>query len=110
MFKKLLRNIRKEKGLTVRELARKSKVSAGYISMLENNLLTNDPSVETIKKLEDALGVDKGVLMSTSTTANTIAIERINSDPQKAIKFRILVDKIDKDDHLLDKLTKFLLK
>lgn len=51
-----LKEIRIQKGLTIRELANKSNLAYSYISELEN-LNKSNPSKETMDKLAKALGV-----------------------------------------------------
>ncbi|MFQ9672889.1 MAG: helix-turn-helix domain-containing protein [Clostridium paraputrificum] len=51
-----LKEIRIQKGLTIRELANKSNVSYSYISELEN-LNKSNPSKETMDKLAKALEI-----------------------------------------------------
>ncbi len=51
-----LKEIRIQKGLTIRELANKANVAYSYISELEN-LNKSNPSKETMDKLAKALGV-----------------------------------------------------
>ena len=109
-FKKELRKIRQKMGMTIRGLARKSKVSASYISMLENGQLANDPSDDTITKLEKALGRKKGELLvySNSMSTTAIKIKQISSNPEDATKMRVLIDEIQQDKGVLDKILKQL--
>lgn len=51
-----LRAIRKNRGLTLTQLARRSKVSKAYLSQLENERFSN-PSTEVVIKLCGALGI-----------------------------------------------------
>ena len=44
-----VRNIRKKRGITLKELAEKTGLSIGYISQIERNL--TDPSLSTLRKL-----------------------------------------------------------
>lgn len=53
---KNIRRIRKSKGLTIRDLSKKSEVSQGYISDLENERETR-PSLDILGKLANALEV-----------------------------------------------------
>ena len=50
-----IREIRKKKGLTQEELAKKAGVSRGWICSLENGYYTVT-STKTLKKIADALG------------------------------------------------------
>lgn len=47
----IIKEKREKKGYTTRELGEKVGVSGSYISMIENNKLTNPPSDEVLKKL-----------------------------------------------------------
>lgn len=53
---KKLREIRRSKGFTMKELSNKSKVSQSYISDLENEK-NNKPSIDILNKLAKALEV-----------------------------------------------------
>lgn len=53
---KKLREIRRSKGFTMKELSKKSKVSQSYISDLENEK-NNKPSIDILNKLAKALEV-----------------------------------------------------
>ncbi|MVO98551.1 helix-turn-helix domain-containing protein [Paenibacillus lutrae] len=57
-----LRDLRKLKGYTIRELADRSGVSAGYISQLENGN-RNVPSPEVLMKLSEGLNIPYADLM-----------------------------------------------
>lgn len=50
-----LRNIRSERGLSIRDLARKSGLNVNTLSMIENN--KNSPSLETLQQLSFALEI-----------------------------------------------------
>ena len=50
-----IKKFREEKGLTLRELAKKTGLSAGYLCHLEKETRIN-PTYVTIKKISDALG------------------------------------------------------
>jgi len=52
----VIRKLREAQGLTQEGLARKAKVTQGYVSHLEKGLKKN-PSLPTLKKLARALGV-----------------------------------------------------
>jgi transcriptional regulator with XRE-family HTH domain len=56
----LLRRRRKEKKLTLKEVAEKSNLSEGFLSQIENNVKT--PSVPNLVKVCDALGTEMGPL------------------------------------------------
>ena len=51
-----MKKLREELGLTVRGLAKESKVAVGYISMLENdNLNKMNPSRDVMRRITTAL-------------------------------------------------------
>ena len=55
MLGEQVRNIRKKRGITLKELAEKTGLSIGYISQIERNL--TDPSLSTLRKLSAALDI-----------------------------------------------------
>lgn len=55
MYKNRMKKFRKEKGLTLSELANITEVSVGYLSHLEQGSRKN-PSVEIMDKIAKALG------------------------------------------------------
>jgi len=58
MYKNKIKRYRKEKGLTLKELAEKSGVSAGYLCHLEKGTRDN-PSTEVMENI--ALVLDKSI-------------------------------------------------
>lgn len=52
---------RSQRGLTQAELAVRAGLSVSYLSLLEQNKRT-DPSLSTIQRLAEALGIPTGVL------------------------------------------------
>lgn len=61
---KKLREIRRSKGFTMKELSNKSKVSQSYISDLENEK-NNKPSIDILIKLANALEISEAILYRT---------------------------------------------
>ncbi len=56
-----VKKLRKELGLTVRELAKKSKVAIGYVSMLENDRENKmNPSKKVMDRISVALNSNAG--------------------------------------------------
>ena len=51
-----LRSLRQERGISVSELARRAKLSKGYVSQLEREG-THNPSVEALQGIATALGL-----------------------------------------------------
>ena len=58
----LIRHIRKEKKLTLKSIAEKAGISEGFLSQVENNV--NSPSVDTLSKICDAIGVQAGDILN----------------------------------------------
>lgn len=58
---KTLRQLRKDKNLTLKSLSEKSGISISFISDIENE--RRDPSPDTAKKLADALNIDVTLLL-----------------------------------------------
>ena len=54
MYYNKLKNIRKEKNMTLEELARLAGVSSGYLCHLENGSRTH-PSIEVMERIANAL-------------------------------------------------------
>lgn len=87
-----IRKIRKEKKISINNLARITGISVGYISDLENNNFTN-PTIDKLDKIADALGVSKGVLFEDNIDNSQIqeVVESYNvtkfNTAEDAIKF-----------------------
>src|SRR6266481_6307212 len=58
-FGKTLERIRREKGVTQREVAQEIKMDYSYFSRLENDKFDSQPTRETIEKIADALKCSK---------------------------------------------------
>lgn len=63
-FGQRLRQIRKDKGLTLRELAQAAGIDFTYLSKIENGRMPYTPAAETIRQLADALKVDSIELLT----------------------------------------------
>lgn len=57
-----VRERRRSMGLTLADVAERSGVTRGYLSMIENQRVDNPPSVKVLAKLGAALGLDPGEL------------------------------------------------
>ncbi len=79
-----IRMHRKNAEMTLVELAKKTDFSISYLSQIERNLLT--PSIATLRKLADALGIPAGQLMlKDAGSANApVAVVRRNERKQLA--------------------------
>lgn len=89
-FGEFIKQIRKEKGISARELARMSGVSQPYLSQIENNNRVQNPTVEIIQKLAKGLGVSNIELMNansdvsqTETLSNTVLMSSENHNGWK---------------------------
>lgn len=93
-----LRRLRKEKGLSREELAKRSKVSARTIQRLENESERSQTSREyTLDSLAKVLGVEEGVLtgdVSFPDASKAPAPERVQVGAQVAPKARLAYDLI----------------
>ncbi len=59
----IIRNKRKEIGLTLDEVSGKVGFSKPYLSTIENSMVKNPPSDELLQKLEQVLGFEPGLLL-----------------------------------------------
>ena len=85
----LLKRKRLEKGITVRGLALKSKVSHAYISQIETHILDSPPSDEKIIKLADALNMsetEKQELLKLADLERTPASVRAELERLQSLK------------------------
>lgn len=78
MLGKNLRRLRKNKLLTMKELADKSGTAPSYISDLENEVIKK-PSVEKLIKIAAALGVSMNELLGANVLANNISTKIISA-------------------------------
>lgn len=62
-FGKILKKYRSEKRITLRDLHRKVDLSVGYLSDIEHGR-RNPPDINSVIKIEDALGITKGILVT----------------------------------------------
>ncbi|MDK9708010.1 MAG: helix-turn-helix domain-containing protein [Desulforhopalus sp.] len=58
----LIRKCRKDRKLTLKAVAEKAGISEGFLSQVENAV--NSPSVDTLMRICNAIGVDAGGLLS----------------------------------------------
>src|SRR3954467_14748849 len=59
-----LRRQRRRLGLTLDELAGRTAISKPYLSLIETGRVTNPPSDEKLRKLEQTLGFQAGELLT----------------------------------------------
>ena len=62
----MIRDLRKARGLTLEAIASKSKISVGYLSLIERNKVT--PSIKTLHDLANVLGVNISWFFAQSQT------------------------------------------
>ncbi len=89
-----IKKLRKEKGLTQKELAKRLGVTQQMIASYENGV--RYPKMETIKKIADALNVDMFELIFDKNGAPAYSLESIpNSDDYRIVKTNFIENKID---------------
>ncbi|MEH7076824.1 helix-turn-helix domain-containing protein [Neobacillus drentensis] len=69
MIGKIIHEIRKQKGLTLSELAKRAKVSKSYLSNIERNLNQN-PSIQVVNRIAAVLGVELDDFFDTGKNIN----------------------------------------
>lgn len=84
-FGQILRNLRRSKGISQRELAEKVGVDFSYISKVENERLP-PPSADTIVKICEALAVPPDELLATTGKMPTPVKEMVSTSPS-ALEF-----------------------
>jgi transcriptional regulator with XRE-family HTH domain len=70
----LIRRYRKEKKLTLKTVAEKARISEGFLSEVENDV--NSPSVDTLSKICDAIGVKAGDLLNQASNQEKLVLIR----------------------------------
>ena len=87
-----IRELREEKDISLRELAKKVEKSAAFLSDIE--LGRRYPSNEVLSDMARALGTSLEDLRSYDTRPPIEDIRRLtNSDPEYALAFRTVIDK-----------------
>ena len=84
-FGKLLRELRRSRNISQRELANKVGVDFTYISKLENDRLP-PPAADTIQKISETLEVPGDLLLLQSGKISSDITEVLSSNPD-ALKF-----------------------
>ena len=98
-FGERVRELRKAKDLTLRELAAKLKVNFTYLSKIENQKLSfgEYPSEDLIRKLAKVLGAEEDELLLLAQKIPEDIKKRVIERPDAFRKFAALDDKaIDK--------------
>ncbi len=70
----LIRRCRKERKLTLKNVAEKASISEGFLSQVENDV--NSPSVDTLLRICNAIGVNAGDLLSQVSKQEKIVLIR----------------------------------
>jgi len=102
-FGKLLRSLRLESGVGLRELSRLIEKSPGYLSDVESGNVP-PPSEETIVQIANALNVDKKALLNAAQKIDPELSEYVAEQPQVADFLRMAKDQEFNDDDW-DRLT-----
>lgn len=68
MLGEKIRNFRKQKHMTIQEMAEATELSIGYISQIERNLV--DPSLSSLRKISKVIGVPTYMLIESETKDN----------------------------------------
>ncbi|MGA8241998.1 MAG: helix-turn-helix transcriptional regulator [Desulfobacterales bacterium] len=102
-FGKLLRSLRLESGIGLRELSRLIEKSPGYLSVVESGNVP-PPSKEIIVQIANALNVDKKNLLNAAKKIDPELSEYVVEQPQVADFLRMAKDQEFNDDDW-DRLT-----
>jgi transcriptional regulator with XRE-family HTH domain len=78
-----IRKLRKQRGLTLKELAKLCKCSAGFLSQIETG--TVNPSLATLKSIADVLGISLGRIFSKNPTEDVNFSSLMKSDQRKTL-------------------------
>lgn len=70
----LIRKVRKERKLTLKVVAEKALISEGFLSQVENDV--NSPSIDTLVRICNALGIEVGDLLTQADQQEKIIIVR----------------------------------
>ncbi len=107
-FGQLLKSVRREKGISQRDLADQVGVDFSYISKIENDRMP-PPAADTILKIANILGMSEDILLANSKKISTDMSNAITSS-QSAIKFMNEVRHMGLSDTEWDQLTQSLKK
>jgi HTH-type transcriptional regulator, competence development regulator len=96
-FGEILRNLRLEAGIGLRELAASVQISPGYLSDIEQGNV-GPPKVKVVLSLALALNIDKAVLLSSAGKLDPDLSSYISEKPGAADFLRMAKDKGFEDD------------
>lgn len=92
MLGEQVRNVRKSRGITLKELAEQTGLSIGYISQIERDL--TDPLLSTLRKLSEALDVPTYLFMGVAETDSRLTTRKNEvitlSQPNSSIRYHLL--------------------
>lgn len=92
MLGEQVRNVRKSRGITLKELAERTGLSIGYISQIERDL--TDPSLSTLRELSEALDVPTYLFMGVAETDSRLTTRKNEvitlSQPNSSIRYHLL--------------------
>ena len=102
----IVRKIRKEKGISLRELAKQVDVSFVNISYIENGRI--ETSKEVLRKISKALDYDFDKLLSTTDLIDDDLTKIINKKPNLVPEFLRTAKNLSSSDwkNLIDKIKK----
>lgn len=84
-FGKLLRQLRKQRELGIKQLAPNLRVNYTYLSKLENDKAR--PSEELIERIAEYFGCDSDMLYIKADKVPRNAIEAIRRNPEETLKY-----------------------
>lgn len=70
----LIRRYRKEKKLTLKNVATAASISEGFLSQVENDV--NSPSVDTLMRICEAIGINPGDLLNQANSREDLVVIR----------------------------------
>jgi transcriptional regulator with XRE-family HTH domain len=85
-----LRELRAERGLSIRTLAEQSRLNVNTLSLIENS--KTSPSVSTLQQLASALDVPITAFFETDTPKNNISYQKAGQRPRAAFAHGTLED------------------
>ena len=92
-----IKEIREAKGIGLNETARRAGISGSYLSNIERNIKGN-PSMETLQRIADALGVSVADFFDNDNSENKDEDENLpDLEDEDTAEMKILFDKaVDK--------------
>jgi transcriptional regulator with XRE-family HTH domain len=87
MLGKKLKRVRRERGYSLDELARRSGFSKSFLSQIENG--KNSPSIASLKKITDALDIHIGGLFEEDTGEQVYFLKKKDRTPYEVVKDKV---------------------